>query len=258
MSSPLAYKDFTAFKVDRPQEGLLQLWIDTGAPNNGITHENHREFSDVWNAIANEDDVRAVVVRGVNGTFCGGGDLSFLPPLVHSSERRSAVHDDIVALVRNMIRCPKPIVSAIDGLCSGGGLAVAIMADISVCAANATLVDAHVAAGLACGDHAAYWPLKMGIAKTKYHLLTATPINGADAERSGLVGLTVDEPELHKTALEIGARLAELPEEAVRLTKNNLNGWYQAAQPIFEQSAAFEALGFSGEHVRTLVKDIGE
>jgi enoyl-CoA hydratase len=255
MSQPEAYKGFSAFKADRPHPGVLRLWIDTGHPNNAVTHDNHAEFGDVWKAVATEEDIRAVLVRGVDGVFCGGGDMSFLPPLVESHETRMAVHRDIRALVMNMIDCPKPIVSAIDGMCSGAGLAVGIMADVAVAAESASLWDAHVMYGLVCGDHATMaWPLRMGMAKAKYHLLTATAVTGKEAERNGLVALSVADAELQQAAMDVAIALTKLPAEAVSLTKQSLNGWYRLGQPIFEQSAALEALGFAGDTVRELVK----
>jgi enoyl-CoA hydratase len=254
MSEPAPYRDFTAFKADRPHDGVLRLWIDTGAPNNGITHDNHREFGDVWTAVAAEEDVRVVLVRGTDGIFCGGGDISFLEPLVDSPARRAAVYEDIRALALNMLDCPKPIVTAIDGVCSGGGLAVAVMGDVSIASRSATLIDAHIVVGLACGDHAAFaWPLLMGMARAKYHLLTATALSGDDAAQAGLVSFAVDDTDLPDQSLEVAKTLASLPPEAVSQTKRALNGWYRMAQPILEQAAAMEALGFAGEHVRSIV-----
>jgi enoyl-CoA hydratase len=251
MTGPSTYAGFSAFKVDRPADGVLRLWVDTGAPNNGVTHENHREFGEVWNAVAREDDVRAVVVRGVGGIFCGGGDMSFLPPLVDSHETRRNVYEDIRALVLNMLDCQKPIITSIEGVCSGAGLAVGLMADIPIAARSATLIDTHTIVGLACGDHAALaWPMTIGMAKSKYHLLTATPLTGEEAERSGLVALTVDDADLHARALAVATKVASLPPEGVALTKRALNGWYRMAQPIFEQAAAFEAAGFANDTVR--------
>jgi len=81
----------------------------------------------------------------------------------------------------------------------------------------------------------------MGMAKAKYHMLTASPLTGEEAERNGLVALCVDDGELHDRSLQVATRLAALPAEAVSLTKRSLNGWYRMAQPIFEQSAAEEA-----------------
>lgn len=253
MSGPEAYGDFSVFKADRPAPGVLRLWIDTGVANNGVTHENHPEFGKIWRAVAEEDDVRAVVVRGTNGVFCGGGDISFLGPLVDSQPTRNTVYEDIRSLVLNLLDCPKPVVTAIEGTCGGAGLAVGLMADISVAARSATLIDAHLMVGLVPGDHAAFsWPLSMGMAKSKYHLLTASPLSGEEAERCGLVSLCADDDKLHERSLEVAVRLAQMPPDAVAMTKRSLNAWYRLAQPIFEQAAAQEAFGFAGDTVRSL------
>lgn len=250
----LPYPGSSIFFHDEPTPGVLRLWLDTGLPGNAITHENHHEFSAIWPTIGVDDGVRVVIVRGVEGTLCAGGDFSFLPPLLDDPGLRATVLDDIIALVRNIVECPKPIITAIEGTCSGGGLAMALMADIPVAARSARLVDAHVMAGLACGDHAAMaWPLLMGMAKAKYHLLTARPIGADDAARSGLVARCVDDEILHDDTLDIAKTIARFHPEAITLTKRSTGGWYQMAMPIFEQSAAYEASGFAGEGVRELL-----
>lgn len=248
------YKDYTAFKADRPADGVFRLTIDTGHKNNGINHANHHEFGEVWLDVAREPDTRAVLVQGVDGIFCGGGDPSFLPPLVDDARRRAAVHEDIRALVFNLINCPVPVITALEGVCTGGGLAVALMADVTIAAEDAQIVDGHIMAGLACGDHAAYWPMMMGMPRAKYHLLTARPLSGAEARDAGLVALSVPAQNLHETALETAAHIAAMPAEAVRLTKRSLNSWYQLGHGAFEMSAAYETMGFAGEDVRQFAK----
>ena len=73
-----------------------------------------------------------------------------------------------------MIDCDTPIVSAINGVAVGAGLAVALLADISVINEDTRLTDGHIRIGVAAGDHAvAICPLLCGMAKAKYYLLTA-------------------------------------------------------------------------------------
>src|SRR5205814_4270485 len=87
-------------------------------------------------------------------------------------------------IVHNMINCDKPIISAINGVAVGAGLAVALLADISIIAEDARLTDGHVRLGVAAGDHACIiWPLLCGMAKAKYYLLTCDFIDGREAER---------------------------------------------------------------------------
>ena len=109
-------------------------------------------------------------------------------------------------LVYNVINCPKPIVSAMTGPAVGAGLAVGLLADISLVTPKARIIDGHTKLGVAAGDHAAIiWPLLCGMAKAKYYLLLNDPIDGVEAERIGLVSLCVPEDELEERALAIAA-----------------------------------------------------
>ncbi len=151
-------------------------------------------------------------------------------------------------LVRNMIECSKPIVSAINGVAVGAGLAAALLADIPVAAISARLIDGHTTIGVAAGDHAILvWPLLVGMAKAKYHLLTNEPVSGEEAERIGLVARVVADDELDSYARDIASRLANGPQEALRWTKHTLNHWFRSAYPAFDASVAYEFLGFLGE-----------
>jgi enoyl-CoA hydratase len=153
--------------------------------------------------------------------------------------------------VYNMANCDKPIVSAINGVAVGAGLVVALMADISICAADARLGDGHVRLGVAAGDHAAIiWPLLCGLAKAKYYLLTGEMVTGAEAERIGLVSKALPREEVLAEAMTLADKLATGPQLAIRLTKRALNGWVRNAGPIFDQSAAYEMLTFLGADVK--------
>ena len=97
-------------------------------------------------------------------------------------------------MVYNIINCSKPLVSAMHGPAVGAGLVCGILADVSIAAKTARIIDGHTRLGVAAGDHAAIiWPLLCGMAKAKYYLLLCEPISGEEAERIGLVSLAVDE-----------------------------------------------------------------
>ena len=122
------------------------------------------------------------------------------------------VYKEARDLVYNQINFPKPIVSAINGWAVGAGLAVALLADVSIASTEAKLMDGHTRIGVAAGDHAAIiWPLLCGMARAKYYLLTSDPISGEEAARMGLVSLCVPPDDLLPRATEIagpaGARI---------------------------------------------------
>ena len=104
-------------------------------------------------------------------------------------------------IVYNVINCSKPIVSAVHGPAIGAGLAVAMLADVSVVGRTARIIDGHTKIGVAAGDHAAIcWPLLCGMAKAKYYLLTCETLTGEEAERIGLVSMCVDDDQVLDTA----------------------------------------------------------
>jgi len=155
--------------------------------------------------------------------------------------------EEATDLVQRMVHCKKIIISAINGVAVGAGLAVALMADISIMANEARISDGHLAIGVAAGDHATIcWPLLCGLAKAKYYLLTADFVDGETADRIGLVSKAVPRDELLAEAERVANKIAQGPTAAARYTKRSLNLWMQAAAPAFTASAALEMLNFLG------------
>jgi enoyl-CoA hydratase len=96
------------------------------------------------------------------------------------------------------------------------------------------------------------------MAKAKYHLLLCEEVDGAEAERIGLVSLCVPEEELENRALEIARRLAAGSRSAISHTKVALNEWLVRAGPIFDASLELEFLDMTGPDVREGVAAVRE
>ncbi|MCA1655956.1 MAG: enoyl-CoA hydratase/isomerase family protein [Pseudonocardiaceae bacterium] len=230
--------------------GVLEVAMSAPGRLNAVGHEGHRELAAVWTAVDTDHDVRVAIVRGEGGVFSSGGDLDLVSDMAEDFAVRVRVLREARDLVYNVINCAKPIVSAIEGPAVGAGLVVGLLADVSIAARDARIMDGHTRLGVAAGDHAAIvWPLLCGMAKAKYHLLTCEPLSGAEAERIGLVSLCVDQDELHEKAREVAKRLASGSQTAIRWTKYALNNWLRQAGPIFDASLGLEFLGFSGPDV---------
>src|SRR3954452_5987806 len=207
----------------------------------------HAELSTVFADIHAAPDVRAVVVTGEGKAFSAGGDLDWIAGQVGDYERTMSVMPEAGDIVRTMIECDTPIISAINGVAVGAGLAVALLADISIIDEDTRLTDGHLRIGVAAGDLAvAIWPLLCGMAKAKYYLLTTDLIDGMKAERIGLSTKAVPADEVLPEAMAIAERLAAGPTDATSLTKRALNHWLRQALPNFEASLAYEMLNFLG------------
>lgn len=222
-------------------------------------HDGHRELAQIWRDINDDETVRCAVLRGEGLGFSGGGDLSLVQDMAQDFEVRTRVWKEARDLVYNVVNCDKPIVSALHGPAVGAGLVAGLLADISVAARSAKIVDGHTRLGVAAGDHSVIiWPLLCGLAKAKYYLLLCDPISGEEAERIGLVSLAVDDDQLVPKAYEIADRLAAGSQSAIRWTKYSLNNWLRQAGPNFDTSLALEFLGFGGPDVREGVASLRE
>ena len=253
------YAAYPSLEFDRPAPHVLRLTLRAAGKLNAVSGAMHGELAAVWKTIGEDDETRVVIVRGADGAFSAGGDLDLVLEIANDAEARRRVFHEARDLVYNVIDCPKPIVSAITGPAVGAGLAVGLLADISIATPSARIIDGHTKLGVAAGDHAAIvWPLLCGMAKAKYHLLLCEPVDGVEAERIGLVSLCVAEDELEARALEIATRLAEGAQPAIRHTKLALNNWLRAAGPSFDASLALEFMDLAGPDVHEGVAAVRE
>ena len=248
------YSRYQTLSITRRGDSGTVLDIQMRAKNGKLPtagHDGHRELAQIWRDVNDDDSVRCAVLRGEGLGFSGGGDLDLVADMAQDFEVRTRVWKEARDLVYNVINCDKPIVSALHGPAVGAGLVAGLLADISIAAKNAKIVDGHTRLGVAAGDHAAIvWPLLCGMAKAKYYLLLCDPISGEEAERIGLVSLAVDNDQLLPKAYEIAERLAAGSQSAIRWTKYSLNNWLRQAGPHFDTSLALEFMGFGGPDVK--------
>ena len=246
----MPYSDYDQLRLDRRDGGILLVTLDQPHKYNAADEGMHAELARIWAEVSADDWTRVAVVTGAGDAFSAGGDLAMVRRLAGNHERVTHMLGEMSSLVYNMVNCEKPIVSAVNGVAIGAGLVVALLADISICATDARLGDGHVKLGVAAGDHAAIvWPLLTSMAKARYYLLTGEMLDGAEAERIGMVTKALPRDDVLAEALRIATVLAEGSQSAIRWTKRTLNNWLRVAGPIFDQSAAYEMLGFMGSDV---------
>lgn len=244
----MQYSDYQHLLFDLKPNGVLTITINRPEVMNATNARLHWELTQVWDTVAADDDTNVVVVTGAGKAFSAGGDLNWVEGQVGDSAGVQRIQKEAADIVYRLLALEKPVISAINGVAVGAGLAVALMADISVMSETAKFTDGHVKLGVGAGDHAAIiWPLLCGMSKAKYYLMTAEFINGVEAERMGMVSLCLPLEEVMPKAMEIADKLAAGSQQAIRGTKSTLNGWMQMAAPIFDNSLRMEMLCFLGE-----------
>ena len=243
------YADFQHMTFDHRPNGVLLITLNRPDVMNATNARLHWELTQIWAVVNDDEKTKVAIVTGAGDkAFSAGGDLDWVGGMVGKPAAVNNVLKEAADVVYNMLACDKVIISAINGVAVGAGLAVAMLADISIMAEEARITDGHVKLGVAAGDHAAIvWPLLCGMAKAKYYLLTADFLDGKECERIGLVSLCCPRAELMERAFKVADKLAAGSQTAIRFTKKSLNNWMHVARPIFDNSLALEMLCFMGD-----------
>ena len=246
------YTEYQELKVRRLEPGILEIVMRAEEGKLSVTNARmHAEMARIWLDVDRDPQTRVAILRGEGRGFSAGGDLAMVEGMTRDFALRARVWREAKDLVYNLINCSKLVVSAMHGPAVGAGLVAGLLADISIAAKNARIIDGHTRLGVAAGDHAAIvWPLLCGMAKAKYYLLLCEQISGEEAERLGIVSMSCDESELQAKALEVARKLAAGAQTALRWTKYSLNNWLRMAGPSFDASLALEVLGFTGPEAK--------
>ena len=253
------YSRYTDLKIRRPEPGILEIVMGEEGKLSTATPRLHRELAEIWLDIDKDPETRVAILRGEGKGFSAGGDLAMVEEMTRDFATRVRVWREARDLVYNVINCSKMIVSAMHGPAVGAGLVAGMLADVSIAAKNARIIDGHTRLGVAAGDHAAIvWPLLCGMAKAKYYLLLCEQVSGEEAERIGLVSLTCEEAELRDKAMEVARKLNAGAQTALRWTKYSLNNWLRMAGPSFDASLGLEMLGFTGPEVKEGIASLRE
>jgi len=243
----MSYENYKTLKFARPAPGVLEIMMGEEGKLATAGKDGHRELGEVWRDVEADPETRVAILRGLGKGFSGGGDFDMIEAVIRDFDTRARVWRESKDLVYNLINCSKIVISAMHGPAVGAGLVAGLLADISIAAKGARIIDGHTRLGVAAGDHSAIiWPLLCGMAKAKYYLLLCESMSGEEAERIGLVSMCVDDDKLVETAREVAVRIAAGAQTAIRWTKYSLNNWLRAAGPAFDNSLALEMLNFTG------------
>lgn len=245
-------------EYDLPPELLVEkdgavriVTMNRPAERNAANPALHEGLTRVWRQIATDPDARAAVLTGAGKAFSAGGDMVWFRQIQTDPAARRAAIREARDLVYEMVRCPLPIVAAVNGPAVGLGCSLAVLCDIVLIAEDAHIADPHVAIGLVAGDGgAAAWPLLMGVLRAKEYLFTGERILAPEAVRLGLANRVVPADGLRAEAVALAHRLAAMPAQALQDTKRAVNMYLERAiAGVLEFALAAESECFiSREH----------
>jgi len=194
------------------------ITIDRPEVRNALRFQSYDELE---SAVRNSS-ARCIVITGADPAFCSGDDVR---AVMGGGDRPApvAVQPRLTPAAEALLHSDIPVVAAVNGAAVGWGMELALMADIRVASDRAKFGELFVLRGL-CSDVAGIGRLAgaVGRERAAEMLFTGDVIDGATAERWGLVSRTVAHDDLMPTAMEIAERIASRPPLAVRRLKEGL------------------------------------
>ncbi len=218
---------------------------------NPLTFESYQELIDVFRALVNEKDIRAVVLTGAGGNFCSGGDVAeIIGPLVEmraKGEQAGLLKFTTMTgdLVKSMRACPQPIVAAVDGICAGAGAILAMASDLRIGTARSRVGFLFVRVGLSGADMGAcaLLPRIIGQGRASELLYTGRFMDGVEAERWGFYNSLAEPDAVVTAATSLAQTLAAGPTVAHAITKQSLHDeWDMSVDEAITAEAKAQAL----------------
>jgi enoyl-CoA hydratase/carnithine racemase len=195
-------------------------WVWLNRPNrlNAMNEDALHEVRQTFETLQNDDNTRAVVLAGRGAAFCSGFDVEWMAGL----EAETVIQEmgDIDAVYDAVESCPKPVIAAMQGAVLGGGLLLALVADLRLAAEGTSFGTPEVKLGL-------FPPFSLvsrlervvGLGAAKHLVLTGASVSAAEAQAMGLVEKVLPGERLHAEAQALAEHLAGLPGISVQLAK---------------------------------------
>lgn len=224
---------------------LIQL--DNPDRKNPLTFESYAELRDMFRDLHYADDVDAVVFLPNGGNFCSGGDVhDIIGPLTKLDMKGLLSFTRMTGdLVKAMLGCGKPIISAVDGVAVGAGAIITMASDMRIATPDAKTAFLFTRVGLAGCDMGAcaILPRIIGQGRAADLLYTGRVMSAEEGERWGYFSRLVSSEDLRKTALDMAERIAAGPNFAHSITKTQLNHeWSMGLDQAIEAEAQAQAI----------------
>jgi enoyl-CoA hydratase/carnithine racemase len=198
--------------------------IDRPAARNALTPAMYFGVRRAVHLVNTDPDLAALIITGTGDVFAPGGDLGgrseegdVAPP--------EAIGSDLLpfAAIRES---PAPVISAVNGICQGGGLLMAMMSDICVASDRATFRAPELLRGITDSTYAAVLPVHVGVAVARDLLLSARRVGADEAVRIGLISRVVPHDDLRDAARQAAREVLLTGPESRMHVKRMLNERY--------------------------------
>jgi enoyl-CoA hydratase/carnithine racemase len=236
----------------RMDGAIAVIQLNRPERKNPLTFESYAELRDAFRNLAYADDVSTVVFLPNGGNFCSGGDVhDIIGPLVAMEMKDLLAFTRMTGdLVKAMLHCGKPIITAIDGIAAGAGAIIAMASDLRIATPQAKTAFLFNRVGLAGCDMGAcaILPRIIGQGRAAELLYTGRAMTAQEGELWGFFNKLVAADTLEHEALALARQIAAGPTFANGITKTQLNQeWSMSLDQAIEAEAQAQALCMQGK-----------
>lgn len=223
--------DYDTIIVDRAADGVALITLNRPDRGNGVVPELAADMIHALEALEADLSVRTLVLTGAGKQFCAGADLVEFQRYLAEDQARTQEPFNARMLYPVTLRVASsrlPIIAAINGGATAGGLDLALACDIRLASTAAKLGETYIKLGLAPGNGGSYFlPRLVGSGMAAELALTGDLVDAHRALKIGLVNDVVEPDELLPAAIALAARIAERPRLAIEATKQQLrHSWH--------------------------------
>lgn len=237
---PIQPKSFR-FSLDAAT-GVATITLDRPERLNALTFEVYQELRDAFPALDRDPTVRAIVITGSGRGFCSGGDVEDIIGALFGRDYEGLLRFTSMTcdLVRQMRRCGKPVIAALNGTVAGAGAVIATACDLRIASPAAKIAFLFVKVGLSGADMGVAWmlPRIVGRSHATELLMTGDFIDAGRAAEIGLYNRVVPAEQLMAEATAFAEKLARGPQASLAATKHALD---DEAHVSLEQALEMEA-----------------
>lgn len=218
--------DLTLEHLDGDDRGITVLTIDRPERMNAVTDRVFRDLGEAVRRIS-RDGTRALIVTGAGDrAFSAGYDLAELPGLLETTVQQFLdIEDAASGAVHALHALPIPVIAAVNGAAAGGGLSLALAADVRVVAERASFSAAFVRVGFSVGELGTSWMLTrvVGYGLAAELAFTGRPVRADEALQIGLADRVVPGETLHEASTALARTMLDpAPSGEARIGKRTL------------------------------------
>ena len=226
---------------ENPAPGVRLLRINRPEARNALNTPLRKALADAFAQAMQAPDLRAIILTGDERTFVAGADLREFATMSTTDIAKVDMRETWGVIAA----CPLPVIAAIRGFALGGGLELAMHADIIIAGEGAKLGQPEINVGIMPGGGGTQRLVRaVGKFRAMKMLLTGQPVSGREAFEMGLVSEVAEDEQVLPRAIEMATRIASLPPLAARRIKEVVLGGADAPLEtgIMLERRAFETL----------------